>query len=64
MKKLYTWFAGTIVTSLGTRYASYCSNVARTYLVDPTPKMQGAYKALLAAQVRPSQPAHTNLKFV
>ena len=28
---------GTILCSLGAKYKSYCSNVARTYFVDPKP---------------------------
>ena len=31
------------------RYASYCANVARTYLVDPSPEQQAQYEALLEA---------------
>src|SRR4051812_36477851 len=27
--------AGTIIASLGVRYKSYCSNIGRTYLIDP-----------------------------
>lgn len=49
---------GTIVVSLGARYRGYCSNVGRTYLVDPTPvcihlnisypqQIEQAYKTLL-----------------
>jgi hypothetical protein len=29
---------GVIVVSIGTRYASYCANVSRTFLIDPTKK--------------------------
>eukprot|EP00898_Chlorokybus_atmophyticus_P001471 jgi/Chlat1/2324/Chrsp17S02801 len=41
---------GVIVCSLGARYSSYCANIARTYLVDPTDQQQEVYKVLLAAQ--------------
>ena len=39
-----------MLCSIGVRYSSYCANVARTYLVDPTKKQEAQYKALL--QVR------------
>ena len=39
-----------IICSLGARYLSYCSNVARTYLIDATDAQKGAYEALLKAQ--------------
>lgn len=29
---------GVIVVSIGTRYASYCANISRTFLIDPTKK--------------------------
>ena len=41
---------GTIVASLGARYASYCTNVARTYFIDPTKEQEEAYDACLKAQ--------------
>lgn len=41
---------GIITVALGTRYASYCSNIARTYIIDGTKQQEGEYKALLAAQ--------------
>ena len=31
---------GSIVCSLGTRYKSYCSNIVRTLMVNPTEKVQ------------------------
>lgn len=34
----------------GTRYSSYCSNLSRTYLIDPTKQQEAEYNALLAAQ--------------
>ncbi|KAI4161693.1 MAG: hypothetical protein LQ342_004701 [Letrouitia transgressa] len=39
--------AGTIVAGLGLRYKSYCSMVARTYLVDPNESQESNYKLLL-----------------
>uniref|UniRef100_A0A0A9XBE9 FACT complex subunit n=1 Tax=Lygus hesperus TaxID=30085 RepID=A0A0A9XBE9_LYGHE len=38
---------GAIVCSLGARYKSYCSNIARTFLVDPSEKVQENYNFLL-----------------
>lgn len=38
---------GAIVCSLGARYKSYCSNIVRTFLVDPTDKIQEYYNFLL-----------------
>jgi hypothetical protein len=29
--------SGVITCSLGARYKNYCSNISRTYLVDPSP---------------------------
>ena len=40
--------AGTIVAGLGLRYKSYCSIVARTYLVDPNDSQESNYKLLLS----------------
>lgn len=42
--------SGVIVTMLGTRYSMYCTNLARTYMVDPSKPQERAYKALLKAQ--------------
>lgn len=38
---------GSIVCTLGARYKSYCSNIVRTFLVDPTDKIQEHYNFLL-----------------
>jgi nucleosome binding factor SPN SPT16 subunit len=38
---------GTIVCVLGARYRSFCSNVGRTYFVNPTPTHKAAYALLL-----------------
>ena len=40
----------TIVVSLGARYASYCSNLGRTIIVDPTKEQEKQYAAVLKAQ--------------
>jgi Nucleosome binding factor SPN, SPT16 subunit len=41
---------GVILASLGLRYKSYCSNIARTFLIDPTPEMETNYDFLLKLQ--------------
>ena len=41
---------GAIVCMLGTRYKSYCSNVVRTMLVEPTADMQANYDLLLRVE--------------
>ncbi|KAF5287110.1 hypothetical protein FQR65_LT12333 [Abscondita terminalis] len=38
---------GAIICSLGTRYKSYCSNIVRTLLVNPTEEIQNNYNFLL-----------------
>lgn len=38
---------GSIVCSLGARYKSYCSNISRTLLVNPTDKVQEHYNFVL-----------------
>ncbi|KAL1140968.1 hypothetical protein AAG570_000894 [Ranatra chinensis] len=38
---------GAIVCSLGARYKSYCSNIVRTFLVDPSEKIQVNYNFLV-----------------
>eukprot|EP00535_Pseudo-nitzschia_heimii_P005464 CAMPEP_0197184124 /NCGR_PEP_ID=MMETSP1423-20130617/9230_1 /TAXON_ID=476441 /ORGANISM="Pseudo-nitzschia heimii, Strain UNC1101" /LENGTH=1058 /DNA_ID=CAMNT_0042634865 /DNA_START=170 /DNA_END=3342 /DNA_ORIENTATION=+ len=39
-----------IVVSLGARYKLYCSNIARTFLVDPPKKVSKTYETLLEVQ--------------
>ncbi|KAK0427999.1 hypothetical protein QR680_010535 [Steinernema hermaphroditum] len=39
---------GSIVTCLGARYNSYCSNVARTILFNPSKELEEAYEFLVA----------------
>ncbi|XP_071785317.1 FACT complex subunit SPT16-like [Asterias amurensis] len=41
---------GSITCSLGVRYKSYCSNVVRTLLVDPTKEQQENYNFLLSVE--------------
>lgn len=41
---------GVVVVALGTRYASYCANISRTFVVDPTADQKAHYEALLKAQ--------------
>ncbi|NXN99356.1 SP16H protein, partial [Rhinopomastus cyanomelas] len=43
---------GAITCCLGIRYKSYCSNLVRTLLVDPTQEMQELYSFLLQLQDR------------
>jgi nucleosome binding factor SPN SPT16 subunit len=38
--------AGVIIASMGLRYKSYCSLIARTYLVDPNKSQESNYKLL------------------
>lgn len=42
--------AGTIICSLGVRYKSYCSNIGRTFLIDPNKAQQKNYTFLLDVQ--------------
>lgn len=39
-----------ITVSLGSRYQQYCSNIARTFLIDPPKAVSNTYETLLAAQ--------------
>jgi len=41
---------GAIVCSLGVRYKSYCSNICRTMLVDPSQSVQDTYNYLLTLE--------------
>ncbi|GFR48098.1 hypothetical protein Agub_g9783 [Astrephomene gubernaculifera] len=41
---------GVIVVSLGTRYSSYCANISRSYIINPSKEQTAQYNALLAAQ--------------
>jgi nucleosome binding factor SPN SPT16 subunit len=37
-------------STFGVRYKSYCSNIARTFLVDPSEKIQSMYELLVDAE--------------
>lgn len=41
---------GAIVCSFGARYKSYCSNIARTFLVNPSEKIQSIYNLLVSLE--------------
>lgn len=41
---------GVILSSIGLRYKLYCSNIARTFLIDPTKKIEEDYDFLLKLQ--------------
>ncbi|KAH7834353.1 hypothetical protein Vadar_015117 [Vaccinium darrowii] len=46
---LYYDSASVIICAIGSRYNSYCSNLARTFLIDSTPTQAKAYEVLLRA---------------
>ncbi|KAK6159772.1 hypothetical protein DH2020_003153 [Rehmannia glutinosa] len=46
---LYYDSSSVIICAIGSRYNSYCSNVARTYLIDSNPLQSKAYEVLLKA---------------
>jgi len=41
---------GVVLSSIGVRYKSYCSNVSRTYLFDPNPPQEKYYNFLVSLQ--------------
>lgn len=41
---------GVIIASVGLRYKNYCSNIGRTYLIDPSPEVSDNYDLLLELQ--------------
>ena len=41
---------GVVAISLGARHTQYCTNIARTLMIDPTKPMEDVYAAVLAAQ--------------
>ncbi|GMT28456.1 hypothetical protein PFISCL1PPCAC_19753 [Pristionchus fissidentatus] len=43
---------GAITTSLGAKYENYCSNLARTLLVQPSAELEEAYESVLAAEMK------------
>uniref|UniRef100_A0A0E0KP27 FACT complex subunit n=1 Tax=Oryza punctata TaxID=4537 RepID=A0A0E0KP27_ORYPU len=46
---LYYDSASVIICAIGARYGNYCSNMARTFLIDATPTQSKAYETLLKA---------------
>jgi len=42
--------AGVIICSIGIKYKSYCTNIARTFLIDPEKQKEKNYKFLLELQ--------------
>ncbi|KAI5424901.1 FACT complex subunit spt16 [Lathyrus oleraceus] len=48
-EELYYASAGVIICGVGARYKSYCSNIARTFLIDADPIQSKAYEILLKA---------------
>lgn len=42
--------SGSILASCGIRYKNYCSNITRTFLIDPTDEMTDNYEFLLTLQ--------------
>ncbi|XWS58058.1 hypothetical protein CRYUN_Cryun08bG0002600 [Craigia yunnanensis] len=49
-ENLYYDSTSVIICALGSRYNSYCSNVARTFLIDANATQSKAYEVLLKAQ--------------
>ncbi|KAL1831897.1 hypothetical protein DCAR_0101912 [Daucus carota subsp. sativus] len=49
-QSLYYDSTSVILCAIGTRYSSYCSNVARTFLIDANAIQTKAYEVLLRAQ--------------
>ncbi|XP_068662318.1 FACT complex subunit SPT16 [Aristolochia californica] len=47
---LYYDSTSVIICAVGSRYNSYCSNVARTFLIDANPMQSKAYEVLFKAQ--------------
>lgn len=46
---LYYDSASVIICAIGARYGNYCSNMARTFLIDATPAQSKAYETLMKA---------------
>ncbi|KAJ7582567.1 FACT complex subunit SPT16 [Mycena floridula] len=42
---------GVLLVAFGMRYKSYCANIGRTFMVDPTERQQAEYNLLLSLQV-------------
>ncbi|KAG0492646.1 hypothetical protein HPP92_005733 [Vanilla planifolia] len=47
---LYYESGSVIICAIGARYGGYCSNIARTFLIDANSKQSKAYEVLLRAQ--------------
>lgn len=54
---------GVIISSLGLRYKNYCSNIGRTFLIDPSPAMDENYLTLLELQEHIAKNLLTDSKF-
>lgn len=52
MSNTDTLHAGVIICSLGLRYRYYCSNIGRTFLIDPNKTQEKNYEFLLELQAR------------
>ena len=46
---------GVVIASMGIKYKSYCSNIGRTYLIDPHESQSEAYNILLETQTKVAQ---------
>lgn len=53
---------GAIVATFGARYRSYCSNIARTFLVNPSDKIQSTYNLLITAEEEILTRLHDGMK--
>ncbi|KAJ3702142.1 hypothetical protein LUZ61_005847 [Rhynchospora tenuis] len=49
-ENLYYDSTSVIICAIGARYNSYCTNVARSYMIDAVPAQSKAYEVLLKAQ--------------
>ncbi|ODQ79146.1 hypothetical protein BABINDRAFT_63879 [Babjeviella inositovora NRRL Y-12698] len=45
-------YGGVVLSTLGLRYKSYCSNVGRTFLIDPTKEIEANYDFLVLLQAQ------------
>ncbi|KAI9316735.1 FACT complex subunit-domain-containing protein [Dichotomocladium elegans] len=53
---------GVIICSLGIRYKCYCSNIGRTFLVDPNKTQEKNYEFLLELQEKVMESIHDGVK--
>ena len=49
-KNLLHYGGSSIVCAFGTRYQSYCSNLVRTLLVNPSEEVKNTYKFLIECE--------------